>query len=189
MAGLSRQLSLKDYWGGAPGLIRKLPLASSQTYVEGDLLVINGSGALTIVSHTGGTATGNVPSGIQFAGIANVPAVNDLGASYGWGQFTMWQPGLLMLLPLVYNNAGTLTAASSVFNPDLIGSSYEIYYGGGYPCVDINHTSNAYVKIVDVWAEDYPLWGATNGTWPTGNGTVQYPWVWCECLSSCALLW
>jgi hypothetical protein len=189
MAGLARQVNLKDPWGGAAGIIRKLPLAASQTYVQGDLLVVNGSGALTIVGDTGGTATGNVPSGIKFAGVANVNALNDFGTQYGWGQFTMWWPGVQMLVPLVYNNAGTLVPSSSVFNSNLIGTSCEIYYGGGFPCADIHNTTNSYFKIVDVWAEDYPGWGVTNGTWPTGAGTVQYPWVWVELLSAAALLY
>lgn len=180
MAGLQRLTQVKDKWGDT-GRIRKFPVVAAQTYVIGDLLMLSNTSSLQLVTHTGGTASGNIPSGVLIAGVANQGAVGDAGNLLAPGAIAVWEPGLMVAMPLQYVGG---TAAQSVFNSNLIGGKYEVNYTNGYPVVDIAHTSNPYVEIVDVFVEDYPGWPNT-----TGAGTTQYPWVWCQVISSTCALW
>jgi hypothetical protein len=183
MAGLQRLVQVKGRFGTAP-LVRTTPIyqGSAQTFVEGDLLMLNGNGGLQIVTSTGGTVSGNIPAGIKLAGIAMSPAqlttVSGVGTQtqqYLSDQYTQWEPGILIAMPLTYVG----TVANAVWNTNLLGGSYEVNYSNGYPMVDIGHTTNAYVKIVDVFAEDVPGWPGV-----IGAGTVQYPWVWVTPIST-----
>lgn len=143
------------------GDLLPFPVLSSSTFKEGDMVYFDSSGRLEQLVAVSTAWTTEI-----FAGVATSNALNDQGVVYPSMDVVVWDTNIRMLLPLY-----SATPASAVFNPNMIGNKYGLYNSStGFPCVNLDDTTNVKVRVVGVDAVDYPGWPTYNGA-----GTTQFP--------------
>jgi len=169
--------------------IGRLPIATLQTYKAGDFLVLNALGQLTQAT-TAGTNVGAVSATNLIVGRAiedAQPSVNDISiipTTKLYGEFIVAEPGTQFELPIYH-----ATASSAYPSPALLSVGYELgnitfpSAAGGTTCyaVDIGHTSNIKVIVVDFVPDEYAGWPDVGQSPAPTTGTFsQYARAWVE---------
>ncbi len=196
------------------GLCRteRLPIASGQTFKQGDFLAVNSSGQViqAVAAGTGTTTSGEFifwSSGITglIAGRAMEdaqPSANDptiLPSTKLYAEFTVAEPGTQFLVPIYH-----ATASSAYPNPNLIGTQGELYNLSGSTITSLatgvawpsnayvfrlDKTTNAVCMIVDFDPSTYPSWPDVGQASPPSSGVLsQYAYAWVEFLGGQCLL-
>lgn len=173
------------------------PIAASQTFKVRDVLVLNSSG----LAAQGATATNRIGavSGITncILGVANAdaqPSTNDITqlTTKKSATYIKALPGTQFEMPLY-----SATAANAYPNPNLISAAYECINstfpsgtgGNTLYAVDLDHTTNKKLIVVDFDDFDYPNWPKVGqDSVPSSGTTSQYCTAWVEFISDqCAL--
>lgn len=190
----------------ARGIARasRLPIASGQTYKQGDFLAVNSSGQLiqAATAGDGSSTNGQVP--IYASGIVNLivgratedaqPSSNDptiIPTTKLYGEFTVAEPGTQFLVPLyngtaasAYPNANTLSVAYELWNlslPAVLGTG--VNWPSNAYCIRPDKTTAVKAQIVDFDPATYPLWPDIGQTAAPSTGVLsQYAYCWIEFL-------
>lgn len=196
----------------ARGICRteRLPIAASQTFKQGDFVMVNSSGQVQQAITSGnGSSTNGAPTAWSsgntnlWVGRANEdaqPQSGDITAIPNpklYASVTICEPGTQFLVPIYH-----ATAASAYPNPNLIGNSYELWnlstpavlgtgvsWPGNVYSVRIDKTTNVGVVIVDFDPTNYASWPDIGQTAAPSTGTFsQYAYAWVEFLGGTCLL-
>lgn len=169
-------MAAATYYGfEGPAVIRRYPVAASQTFKKGHPLTLSSGKVAALV------AAGSAATTEKIAGFANEDALDANGVLKTDIAVILPQPGVAFEMAIYH-----ATPASAVAAPATqLGTSYEVthvttndWYG-----ITIAATTNDKVRIVGYRTDTLPTWpGATTA------GTVQYPVCLVECVVGETLL-